>query len=92
MKNPLILTLSLLVLIICQCTMPPPSKPRSRYATQYIDVEETLLLKMGMPKADVRRDLGKPMEVRAGILLENKDVFRLKEELGTEPKMWYFSD
>jgi len=25
-------------------------------------------------------------------VLENKDVFRLKEELGTEPKMWYFSD
>jgi molybdopterin-containing oxidoreductase family iron-sulfur binding subunit len=25
-------------------------------------------------------------------VLENKHVFRLKEELGTEPKMWYFSD
>jgi molybdopterin-containing oxidoreductase family iron-sulfur binding subunit len=25
-------------------------------------------------------------------VLENKNVFRLKEELGTEPKFWYFSD
>jgi molybdopterin-containing oxidoreductase family iron-sulfur binding subunit len=25
-------------------------------------------------------------------VLENKPVFRLKEELGTEPKFWYFSD
>ena len=25
-------------------------------------------------------------------VLENKQVFRLKEELGTEPKFWYFSD
>ncbi len=25
-------------------------------------------------------------------ILENKAVFRLKEELGTEPKFWYFSD
>lgn len=25
-------------------------------------------------------------------VLENKTVFRLKEELGTEPKFWYFSD
>jgi molybdopterin-containing oxidoreductase family iron-sulfur binding subunit len=25
-------------------------------------------------------------------VLENKKVFRLKEELGTEPKFWYFSD
>jgi len=25
-------------------------------------------------------------------VLENKSVFRLKEELGTEPKFWYFSD
>jgi molybdopterin-containing oxidoreductase family iron-sulfur binding subunit len=25
-------------------------------------------------------------------ILENKTVFRLKEELGTEPKFWYYSD
>jgi Fe-S-cluster-containing dehydrogenase component len=25
-------------------------------------------------------------------VLENKSVFRLKEELGTEPKFWYFTD
>jgi Fe-S-cluster-containing dehydrogenase component len=25
-------------------------------------------------------------------VLENKQVFRLKEDLGTEPKFWYFSD
>ena len=25
-------------------------------------------------------------------VLENKTVFRLKEELGTEPKIWYFTD
>lgn len=25
-------------------------------------------------------------------VLENKNVFRLKEDLGTEPKFWYFSD
>ena len=25
-------------------------------------------------------------------VLENKAVFRLKEELGTEPKFWYFRD
>ena len=25
-------------------------------------------------------------------ILENKTVFRLKEELGTEPKFWYFTD
>jgi len=25
-------------------------------------------------------------------VLENKSVFRLKEELGTEPKFWYFAD
>lgn len=25
-------------------------------------------------------------------VLENKTVFRLKEELGTEPKVWYFTD
>ncbi len=25
-------------------------------------------------------------------VLENKDVFRLKEDLATEPKFWYFSD
>jgi len=25
-------------------------------------------------------------------VLENKNVFRLKEELGTEPKFWYFTD
>jgi Fe-S-cluster-containing dehydrogenase component len=25
-------------------------------------------------------------------VLENKTVFRLKEELGTEPKFWYFTD
>jgi molybdopterin-containing oxidoreductase family iron-sulfur binding subunit len=25
-------------------------------------------------------------------ILENKKVFRLKEELGTEPKFWYFTD
>ena len=25
-------------------------------------------------------------------VLENKQVFRLKEELGTEPKFWYYSD
>jgi len=25
-------------------------------------------------------------------VLENKKVFRLKEELGTEPKFWYFTD
>ena len=25
-------------------------------------------------------------------VLENKQVFRLKEELGTEPKFWYFRD
>ena len=25
-------------------------------------------------------------------VLENKAVFRLKEDLGTEPKFWYFSD
>lgn len=25
-------------------------------------------------------------------VLENKQVFRLKEELGTEPKFWYFTD
>jgi molybdopterin-containing oxidoreductase family iron-sulfur binding subunit len=25
-------------------------------------------------------------------VLANKQVFRLKEDLGTEPKFWYFSD
>jgi molybdopterin-containing oxidoreductase family iron-sulfur binding subunit len=25
-------------------------------------------------------------------VLENKKVFRLKEELKTEPKFWYYSD
>ena len=25
-------------------------------------------------------------------ILEHKTVFRLKEELGTEPKFWYFTD
>jgi molybdopterin-containing oxidoreductase family iron-sulfur binding subunit len=25
-------------------------------------------------------------------VLANKPVFRLKEELGTEPKFWYFTD
>jgi molybdopterin-containing oxidoreductase family iron-sulfur binding subunit len=25
-------------------------------------------------------------------VLENKTVFRLKEELGAEPKFWYFTD
>jgi molybdopterin-containing oxidoreductase family iron-sulfur binding subunit len=25
-------------------------------------------------------------------ILENKTVFRLKEELGTEPKFWYYTD
>ncbi|MDH4073769.1 MAG: 4Fe-4S ferredoxin, partial [Gammaproteobacteria bacterium] len=25
-------------------------------------------------------------------VLENKQVFRLKEDLGTEPKFWYYSD
>jgi molybdopterin-containing oxidoreductase family iron-sulfur binding subunit len=25
-------------------------------------------------------------------ILENKTVFRLKEDLGTEPKFWYFTD
>ena len=25
-------------------------------------------------------------------VLENKKVFRLKEDLGTEPKFWYFMD
>jgi molybdopterin-containing oxidoreductase family iron-sulfur binding subunit len=25
-------------------------------------------------------------------VLENKTVFRLKEDLGTEPKFWYFTD
>jgi len=25
-------------------------------------------------------------------ILEHKNVFRLKEELGTEPKFWYYSD
>jgi molybdopterin-containing oxidoreductase family iron-sulfur binding subunit len=25
-------------------------------------------------------------------VLENKRVFRLKEDLGTEPRFWYFTD
>jgi hypothetical protein len=25
-------------------------------------------------------------------ILANKKVFRLKEELGTEPKFWYYTD
>ena len=32
------------------------------------------------PKSDIRW------------ILENKTVFRLKEELGTEPKFWYYTD
>jgi len=44
---------------------------------QFIDVDDALLIKPGMSKADVRSTLGKPTEVRAGIVLTNNDVIEL---------------
>ena len=41
----------------------------------------------GMPEALCRGNMAKIRYV-----LENKTVFRLKEDLGTQPKFWYFSD
>ncbi len=40
------------------------------------------------------RVFGNLLDPHSGIryVLENKAVFRLKEELGTEPKFWYFRD
>ena len=40
------------------------------------------------------RIFGNLMDPTSGIryVLENKTVFRLKEDLGTEPKFWYYSD
>ena len=44
---------------------------------QFIDVDETLLINPGMSKSDIRAALGKPTEVRAGIVLENGKVIEI---------------
>ena len=42
----------------------------------------------------VARVFGKLLDPDSEIryVLEKKAVFRLKEDLGTEPKVWYFKD
>ena len=40
------------------------------------------------------RTFGNLLDPKSNIrwILENKKVFRLKEDLGTEPKFWYYMD
>jgi hypothetical protein len=40
--------------------------------------------------ARVRQSARPDSEIR--YVLANKTVFRLKEELGTDPKFWYYTD
>ena len=67
MKIKVMATISLLALFLIGCSS----------SHQFIDVDEALLIKPGMSKAEIRTTLGKPTEVRAGIVLKNNDVIEL---------------
>ena len=67
MKTRVMAIISLLALLLIGCSS----------SHQFIDVDDALLIKPGMSKTDVRRTLGKPTEVRAGIVLKNDDVIEL---------------
>jgi len=45
--------------------------------TQFIDVDETLTLFPKMTKREVRSNLGKPVEVRAGLVLGDGTVYEI---------------
>lgn len=67
MKIKVVIIISLLALFLVGCSS----------SHQFIDVDEALLIKPGMSKSDARVILGKPTEVRAGIVLKNNDVIEL---------------
>ena len=54
--------------------------------TQYIDVDDMLTVKAGVSKEQLLTSIGKPSMVRAGLMLNNKDlhevwVYKVKENL-----------
>lgn len=67
MRAKLMMIICTMILILIGCSS----------SHQFIDVDDALLIKPGMSKADVRSTLGKPTEVRAGIVLTNNDVIEL---------------
>lgn len=69
MKN--LILFVILIFSVTSCTL------FTAYETQFIDVDDTLLLKFKMTKSETLEIIGKPTEVVRGILMEDGEQYEI---------------